>query len=116
MANPVTQLGLWFVGMLESLVASEMLRSVLAGVILVYLGWMLLSRVRDDSDHSFRYSSESAAGSTSILVSGVHLTMLGVAAVGFLTWPQVLESRLFAAVLLLAVLAHYALEKNEAMS
>lgn len=78
-----------------------------------YLVVVFIRRVRSDTDPSLRYSSETAGGSMSMLLSGTHVTMVLAGIIALATWPLVANSIGFAALLGGAVVAHYILEKGE---
>jgi predicted RND superfamily exporter protein len=88
---------------------------IAAGALLV-LTYFVIQRLRSDDDPSLQHQTETATGSASILLSGVHVTaMLAmVAAMGLFVAGLLSDTVLL--VLLLVVAAHWIIEKREAMS
>ncbi|GAB3321422.1 hypothetical protein [Haloplanus salinarum] len=95
----------------------EQLRSVriaVAIVVGVALAYTLYGRLfATDDDPSITLSSRSDAGTASVLISGVHVTMLYAGILVAVTWPLVLESTAFGAVLGLAVVVHWFVARRE---
>lgn len=114
LANPVRQVFGWFVTLLDQLfIHWNRVAPVLALALGVYLAWVIGTRIRSNEDPSFRYQSESGAGTTSIMVSGVHVTLVLVTTIALLTWPAVIQTPVLGLVLLGAVIVHFVVEKQE---
>lgn len=114
-ANPAKQIVAWAAELLASIVHNwESASSALALVLFAVLVYVTLQRVMgEDADPNFSYVKESDAGSTTILVSGVHYVMALVGVIAFLQWPAVVGNPLVLAALLGFVALHYFVEKRE---
>lgn len=114
-SNPVKQIILWMTTMVEQVVANwSTVATVLAAGVGLYLLLVLWRRLQSSSDPSMRMQSSSAAGTTSVLLSGTHVSMLLAGVIGVLTWPAAIEEPAIGLLLVLAVVLHYYLEKREA--
>lgn len=114
MVNPIQQIMAWF-GVAVSDIAAHWptVRLVLVGGLSLYLFHVLVERYRSDSDPSVQYRSETAAGSTSLTLSGTHVTLLIAGAIAVLLWPLPLANVLVGFVLFAVVVVHYIMEKRE---
>jgi hypothetical protein len=114
-ANPVKQTVAWGVEMLNQVVANwEAVSTGLAIAVALYLLWTLYQRAfLTDADPSLGYTVESDAGTASVLLSGVKVTLVLTIAIAVLTWPLVLESAPVLIALALANIVHYVVERRE---
>lgn len=114
-ANPAQQMFAWFVELLFQVVQHWETASLAGAFVLAaYLTYLTLARVRGEADDpSVSVSNESAAGQTSILLSGVHLVLVVVGAIAFLTWPAPIESPAVGIALGGVVALHFVVEKRE---
>lgn len=114
-ANPVKQTVAWSVEMLNQIVANwEAVSTGIAIAVGLYLLWTLYQRVfLTDADPSLGYTVESDAGTASVLLSGVKVTLVLTTVIAVLTWPLVLESTPVLIALALANIVHYIVERRE---
>jgi hypothetical protein len=114
-ANPVKQAVAWSVEMLNQIVANwEAVSTGIAIAVGLYLLWTLYQRVfLTDADPSLGYTVESDAGTASVLLSGVKVTLVLTTVIAVLTWPLVLESTPVLIALALANIVHYIVERRE---
>lgn len=88
--------------------------AIAAGGVLL---WFLVRRIfGSDDDPSLRYQSSNAGGTTSILLSGSHVTLLLAGIVAVAAWPVVSGSLAVMILLVAAPVAHYLVEKREDMT
>jgi hypothetical protein len=80
----------------------------------IYLLWTLYQRVfLTDADPSVGITTESDAGTMSILLSGNKVTMLLTGVIVAMTWPLVLQSTALIVALAGANIVHYIVERRE---
>lgn len=91
----------------------ESLGTILAVAAATYLVLTLFQRSKTDEDPSLRMQQSSAAGSSSVLISGVYVTALLLGIIAFLTWPLPVERPIVGVGMVLAFVYHYYLEKRE---
>jgi hypothetical protein len=99
-----------------TLAAKNLLLNVRVAVALLaglYLLFVLVQQFRSDTDPSLRYTTENAAGSTSMLLSGTHVTIVLAGVIALATWPLVMQSTGLLVALGGAVLVHFVVEKME---
>lgn len=113
MPNPVTQTALWITEMLQTMAQSQNVKFAVATVLGGYLLVVLARRFRSDEDPSLQYQKETEGGTFSMLLSGVHVTMVLVVGIVLVTWPLFVQNAVFATLLLGAVAVHFWLEKRE---
>lgn len=113
MQNQLNQTILWALEAVGSLLTSPQFKTTVAITMGAYLSWVLFNRFRTGEDPSIRYQKESGGGSMSLLLSGVHVTLVLAGIIAAVTWPLVAENATAAVLLGGAVVVHYALEKRE---
>lgn len=112
--NPVQQIVWWGGEMVDQVGANwSVVSQALAVGILVYVLAILYRRMNDDTDPSIRIQRSSGAGSASVLISGVTVTVVGVGAITLLLWPIPIQNLGIAVFLVGLVVVHYYIERKE---
>jgi|GEM_PF-3582785 len=113
-ANAPKQIVAWVIDLLSSIPQNwESFSMIIAAGAATYLVVTLFQRSNTDEDPSLRMQQSSAAGSTSVLISGVYVTMGLLGIIAFVTWPLPLERPIVGVAMIGAAVYHYYLEKRE---
>lgn len=113
-ANAPKQIVAWAIDLLSSIPQNwESFSGIIAAAAATYLVVTLFQRSNTDEDPSLRMQQSSAAGSTSVLISGVYVTMVLLGIIAFVTWPLPLERPIVGVAMVAAAVYHYYLEKRE---
>lgn len=114
-ANPAKQIVAWLAELFAAIPGNwESISTALAVSIAAYLAITLVNRWRGTgADPSIWMQKESAAGTTSVMISGVYVTTFLLGAIAFFTWPLPVENTGVGVAMLLVVVFHYRLEKQE---
>lgn len=114
-ANPVRQIILWLTELVRMVAANwGTVSTALAALFVVLVLWITAQRLfGNDADPNFSYTKQSDAGSTTILLSGVHYVIALVTVIALLLWPAPIERPLILVVLGGLVVGHYIVEKRE---